>query len=46
VEPLEVFVFDKEGFEKLYKLHPRVEEEIRLRMEARLRLTRILAGET
>ena len=46
VEPLEVFVFDKEGFEKLYKLHPRVEEEIRLRMEARLRLTRILTGET
>ena len=46
VEPSEVFVFDKEGFEKLYKLHPRVEEEIRLRMEARLRLTRILTGAT
>ena len=46
VEPSEVFVFDKEGFERLYKLHLRVEEEIRLRMEARLRLTRILTGET
>jgi len=42
VEPSEVFVFDKEGFDKLYKLHPRIEEEIRLRMEARLHLTRIL----
>lgn len=44
VEPSEVFVFDKESLEKLYQLHPRVQEEIRLRMEARLRLTRILTG--
>jgi CRP-like cAMP-binding protein len=42
VEPSEVFVFDKEGFDKLYELHPRIQEEIRLRMEARLHLTRIL----
>jgi len=46
VEPSEVFVFDKASFEKLYKLHPRIEEEIRLRMEARLRLTRILSAGT
>jgi hypothetical protein len=44
VEPSEVFAFDKEGFDELYKLHPRIEEEIRLRMEARLRLTRILTA--
>ena len=42
VEPSQVFVFDKEGFDQLYKLHPRIQEEIRLRMEARLHLTRIL----
>jgi phosphoenolpyruvate synthase/pyruvate phosphate dikinase len=46
VEPSEIFVFDKDSFDKLYKLHPRIEEEIRLRMEARLRLTRILTTET
>ncbi len=45
-EPSELFVFDKDSFDKLYKLHPRIEEEIRLRMEARLRLTRILTVET
>jgi pyruvate,water dikinase len=44
VEPSEVFAFDKEGFDKLYRLHLRIEEEIRLRMEARLRLTRILTA--
>jgi CRP-like cAMP-binding protein len=44
VEPSELFVFDKEGFERLYSLHPRIREEIRLRMEARLRLMRILAA--
>jgi len=44
VESSEIFVFDKESFEKLYNLHPRLQEEIRLRMEARLRLTRILAA--
>jgi phosphoenolpyruvate synthase/pyruvate phosphate dikinase len=42
VEPSEVFVFDRESFGTLFKLHPRIEEDIRLRMEARLRLTRIL----
>lgn len=46
VEPSEVFVFDKESFDKLHNLHPRIEEEIRLRMEARLRLTRILTAST
>ena len=45
VEPSEVFVFDRESFEQLYKLHPSIEEEIRLRMEARLRLTRIVTGQ-
>lgn len=44
MEPSEVFVFDKESFDRLLELHPRVEEEIRLRMEARLRLTRILTA--
>lgn len=44
VEPSEVFGFDKDSFDRLRKLHPRIEEEIRLRMEARLRLTRILTG--
>ena len=46
VESSEVFVFDKESFDKLHNLHPRIEEEIRLRMEARLRLTRILTAST
>ena len=46
VEPSEVFVLDKESFDGLRKLHPRIEEEIRLRMEARLRLTHILTRET
>ncbi|MFZ5917001.1 MAG: PEP/pyruvate-binding domain-containing protein [Chloroflexota bacterium] len=44
VGPVEVFVFDRAAFEKLRQLHPRIEEEIRLRMEARLRLTRILTS--
>lgn len=46
VEPTEAFVFDKESFDKLYKLHPRIEEELRLRMESRLRLTNVLTGDT
>ncbi|UCC63376.1 MAG: cyclic nucleotide-binding domain-containing protein [Anaerolineae bacterium] len=45
VEPSEVFVFDRESFEQLHKLHPSIEEEIRLRMEGRLRLTRIVTGQ-
>ncbi len=44
VEPCEVFVFDKENFEKLHKLHPHIEQELRLRMESRLRLTTILSN--
>lgn len=46
VEPSEIFIFDKDSFDKLRKLHPHIEEEIRLRMEARLRLTRILVAGT